>query len=263
MVNFRTMQKVYFLSDVHLGAEPPAKEQQRVERLLAFLDRIQEDARALYLVGDLFDYWFEYRRAIPRTELRVLFKLHDLVQSGIAVHYFTGNHDLWLGDYLAEQVGFQLLRRPKVVAENGLRLYLAHGDGLIARDRRIRWLNRLFQNRVCIFLYRLLHPDVGLALMRWVARRSRQRGENPFDREYREFARRQLRQGVDAVVLGHTHKPLFERLDSKYYINLGDWIVHYTYLELEGRTLSLKIWPSEQLYRPRASKLPEASSVKT
>lgn len=236
------MKKIYFISDVHLGAHRPEVEKIKVDHLISFLTKIQSRARILYIVGDLYDYWFEYRQAVPKVNLRILFKLNQLVDSGVEVIYFTGNHDLWLGSYLENQLGVRICREPSIVEHNSLKLFIAHGDGLIKSDRRARLLNRIFRNRANVFMYRWVHPDLGLPLMKLVAKRSRQKGENPYDQEYRDFAKSKIDEGFDGVILGHTHKPLFERLNSKYYVNLGDWIKYFTYLELTGTKLELKNW---------------------
>jgi UDP-2,3-diacylglucosamine hydrolase len=159
--------------------------------------------------------------------------------------YLAGNHDLWLQRYFDEQLGITVHHGPLSATHNSLRLFIAHGDGLAAGDRRLRNLNRIFRSQVNIFLYRLLHPDVGIPLAKFMASKSRQRGENPHGADYREFARRKLNENFDAVILAHTHQPLFERIDSKYYINLGDWMNHFTYLEMIGDRLNLKSWPGE------------------
>ncbi len=236
------MEKVYFISDVHLGASPPESEKLKIRNLVSFFNTIQNTADFLYIVGDLFDFWFEYSKAIPKVSLKVLSKLQQLVESGVKIQYVTGNHDLWLGHYLADEIGVEIYRSPLEIYLNTLNLYIAHGDGLIKKDWSLRILQRIFKNRINIFLYRLIHPDIGIPLAKFVARKSREKGENRFDKEYRKFALDKLSQGFDGVILGHTHKPLFEKNDSKYYINLGDWIENFSYLELTGTHFELKSW---------------------
>ncbi|MFQ6113560.1 MAG: UDP-2,3-diacylglucosamine diphosphatase, partial [bacterium] len=199
----------------------------------------------LYIVGDLFDFWFEYRKAIPKVSLKILSKLCQLVEDGTEVRYFAGNHDLWLGNYLEKEIGVKIYHEPLAAYHNNLHLYIAHGDGLAKGDRGIRILRRIFKNRINVFLYSLIHPDVGITLARFVSRKSMQKGDNPYDADYHDFAMTKLNQGFDVVILGHTHKPLFEKINSKYYINLGDWMCSFTFLQLTDTTFELKTW-SEQ-----------------
>jgi UDP-2,3-diacylglucosamine hydrolase len=237
------MERVYFISDVHLGAHKREHEQRKIENLIAFLKAICGNAEILYIVGDLFDFWFEYRSAIPKINLEVLFRLKQFIESGGRLIYLAGNHDLWLDRYFDEQLGITVHHGPLIAMHNSMRLFIAHGDGLAKNDHRLRILNRIFRNRSSIFLYRLLHPDIGIPLARYMAGRSRQKGENPYSADYRELARAKLNENFDAVILAHTHIPLIERFESKYYINLGDWMQHFTYLEMLGDKLQLKSWP--------------------
>ncbi|NIR50370.1 UDP-2,3-diacylglucosamine diphosphatase, partial [candidate division KSB1 bacterium] len=173
------MEKIYFISDVHLGAHSARIEEIKLQRLSAFLANMQNHANILYIVGDLYDFWFEYRHAIPKVSLRILFQLNQLVEAGIQVNYFTGNHDLWIGDYLQTQIGFEVYREPYSVTHNNVQLFIAHGDGLAKGEKRLRFLKRIFNNPINIALYRLIHPDIGLPLMKLFAKKSRERGENP------------------------------------------------------------------------------------
>ncbi|HEX9654761.1 MAG TPA: UDP-2,3-diacylglucosamine diphosphatase [bacterium] len=255
------MERVYFISDVHLGAHQGEHEQRKVEYLNSFLKAIHGKADVLYIVGDLFDFWFEYREAIPKLNLKVLFRLQQFMESGGKLIYLAGNHDLWLDSYLDQELGITVLHQPITASHNSVRLYIAHGDGLARRDGRVRSLNRVFRSRANIFLYRLLHPDLGIPLAKYVANKSRERGENPYDADYREFARAKLSEDFDAVILAHTHKPLFERIDSKYYINLGDWTEHFTYLEMIGDSLKLKSWLDKTAAEKINPKLNRSPSV--
>jgi len=250
---FFSMQQIYFISDIHLDAYSPQFEKQKAESLISFLDALRREADILYIVGDLYDFWFEYRQAIPKVNLKILSRLEQLVEAGTEVRYFLGNHDLWQDGYLEREIGVKMYREPLEVEHNSLRFYIAHGDGLVGADRASRVRSRIFKSRLNIFLYRLLHPDVGIPFAKFVAAKSRERGENPYDKEYRDFALSKFREGVDVVVLGHTHKPLFEAIDSNYYVNLGEWGRQYHYLELNGTQLQFNTWnvdsDSKKLHR--------------
>jgi len=249
------------ISDVHLGGHAAEIEKQKIESLLSFLEAVQDQADLLYIVGDLYDFWFEYRRVIPKMDLKVLFKLRRLVESGVQIIYLAGNHDIWLGSYLANEIGITIHHGPLVVEHNSLKLYIAHGDGLAKRDHLVRFLNFLFKNRLNVFLYRLIHPDLGIPFAHFIANISRGKGDNPYDADYREFARAKWSEGYDVVILGHSHIPVFEKVQDKYYINLGDWIEHFSYLELSNTQPLLKTWSKIPEEDVTSSKLLHRSKV--
>lgn len=236
------MDRIYFISDAHLGVHAEQVENIKTNNLVSFLNFIQNHADYLYIVGDLYDFWFEYRSVIPKINLKVMAKLLQLGETGTEIRYFTGNHDIWHESYFEKELGIRMFHGHLEVNHNGLQLFVAHGDGLAGSDWKLRLLNRIMKNRFNIFLYKLLHPDIGIPLARMVSLKSKEKGENKFDVDYRDFALKKLSQGFDAVILGHTHKPLFERINSKYYVNLGDWVKSFTYLELNGTQLELKKW---------------------
>ena len=236
------MKKIYFISDAHLGAHSEEIEKIKVTNLISFLKSIKKKADYLYIVGDLYDFWFEYSKVIPKVNLKVLANLNQLVESGIEVRYLTGNHDLWQDGYLQNEIGVKIYHEPVEVNHNSLKLFIAHGDGLAKRNWSLRLQKRVFKNPVNIFLYRLLHPDIGIPLAMKVSAKSSEREEKRFEQDYRDFATAKLNEGFQAVILGHTHVPLFEKINSGYYINLGDWMKKFTYLEMTGKKLELKSW---------------------
>ncbi len=226
---------IYFISDAHLGSNSPEREKLKEEKLLHFLEQIKNDCQALYILGDLFEFWFEYRSAIPKEHFPVLMKLREFVDSGIPVNYLVGNHDFWLGDFLPEQIGIKIVRDPLSVEHQGKKIYLIHGDGLAKRDVGYRILRGILRNRVNIWLYRLLPPDFGIPFAKRVASFSRNKTgarSKEFLKDYEDFAREKLDQGHDAVIIGHTHQPCFDNFEKGVYINLGDWFEHFTYGKL-------------------------------
>ncbi|MFQ5649615.1 MAG: UDP-2,3-diacylglucosamine diphosphatase [bacterium] len=241
------METLYFISDVHLGAHSEDIEKLKISRLLSFLKSVRHQADYLYIVGDLYDFWFEYYKAIPKVNLKVLAALSDLVESGTVVRYFIGNHDLWHESYLESEIGVHIFHEPLETRHNTLKLFVAHGDGLADGEWKVRLIKRILKNRANIFLYRLLHPDLGIPLARLFSNRSKKKGANRFIDEYRKFAHAKLQDGFDAVILGHTHQPVFEQTDSKYYINLGDWVKNFTYVKMTGTSLELKTWHETQI----------------
>lgn len=236
------MERIYFISDVHLGAHSEEIERLKTTRLLSFLKSIQDKAEYLYIVGDLYDFWFEYYKAIPKVNLKVLVSLNQLVESGTEVRYFIGNHDLWHDAYLEKELGIKIYHQSLATRHNSLNLFVAHGDGLVHGEWKLRFTKKIFKNPFNIFLYRLLHPDIGIPLARYISNRSKKKGENRFIEDFRKFALKKLEDGFDAVILGHTHRPVFENKNSKYYINLGDWIKSFTYLQLIETSFELKSW---------------------
>lgn len=238
-------ETIYFISDAHLGAEEKEKEKMKEGRLSSFLDKIKEDGESLYILGDMFEFWFEYKNVIPKDHFKILGKLKNVVDSGIKISYVVGNHDFWLGDFLTEQIGVHIFKDPIEVNHQGKRIFLAHGDGLAKKDLGYRILKKILRNRVNIFLYRQLPPDLSYPLAKFVAGKSRaqaDRKEAGYLEDYRNFAYEKIKQGFDAVILAHTHIPILENLgDSSttppqggIYLNIGDWFKHFTYGKLTG-----------------------------
>lgn len=242
---------IFFISDVHLGGQKPDIEQQKEARLCVWIRGLRGRAQRLYIVGDLFDFWFEYRTVIPCRGAKVLFALYDLISSGTDVYCVGGNHDFWLGSYLSDEVGIVLVQGPMEVKHQGVHLYIAHGDGLWEKDVGYQILQRVLRSPLSIALFRLLHPDLGAWIAQVVSRTSRnQMSESKFLRlkeSYRAFADTKLEAGFDAIILGHLHVPLLERRTSGILVILGDWTRHCTYAKLENGALSL---------HPSGSRLP-------
>ncbi len=234
---------VYFISDAHLGIDDYAAEEARRDRLLAFLRSLRGRTRQLYIVGDLFDFWFEYRSVVPRQHYTVLHELSSLVESGTRIVYLAGNHDFWLGTFLDEQVGVETTAGPLTVTHHGRRIYIAHGHGLITRDRGYRIVSKVLHSCLSIRLFQMIHPDCGFAIGRLVSRMSRRHGKpTAWDpREtYQELAFSLLDDGYDIVVFGHIHCPTLQHRGEKVYINLGDWLRHDTYGVLRDGRMSLE-----------------------
>lgn len=237
---------VYFLSDAHLGAEDASAESRKVERLEAFLAFVRSRPGPLYLDGDLFDFWFEYRRAVPRGHFRILTALMQTRLAGCPITYVGGNHDFWVGDFLAGEMGIRVEQEPVDLRIQGRRLFLAHGDGVLARDGSYRLMKSVLRSPLNISLYRLLHPDFGIPLALWVSRLSAGRHHVekpiPLDEIRSEVVTPRMREGFDAVVLGHFHKPVHMQGDGKDFLVLGDWMRHFTFASLEDGKFRLWKW---------------------
>jgi UDP-2,3-diacylglucosamine hydrolase len=241
-------KKIYFASDFHLGAHSAGDRQEREKLIVRWLDEIQMQTASLYLLGDVFDFWFEYRKAVPRGFVRFLGKLAEFSDAGIPVHFFTGNHDVWIFDYLPREIGLTIHRKPYSARINGKNFYLAHGDGLGPGDRRFKLLKQVFTNSFAQWLFGRLHPNLGIALAQRWSLSSRNVHEVPeeFRGEEGELLLKHSRQVLkqmhyDFFVYGHRHIPVDYPLNAESrYINLGDWISHFTYGVFDGENFALK-----------------------
>jgi UDP-2,3-diacylglucosamine hydrolase len=240
----------FFFSDAHLGAPNRDDEALRQRRVIEFLDHVKTHGAGLFIVGDLFDFWFEYRHAIPNRHFAVLAKLYELCATGVTIDYVAGNHDLWLGSFLRHEVGLTIHESHVIRQLCGYHCYIIHGDGVAQNDGGYRLLKRIFKNPVNIFLYRWVHPDLGIPLAKLASHTSRSVKDNPntWERDYRHYAEAQFAKGHDLVVMGHTHKPLFETIGRKAFINLGDWMDYFTYCQLDEQGPQLLRWPEQKPY---------------
>ena len=241
------MSKVYFISDVHLGLGSREEERKKEQRLLDFLDHIKEDARELFIVGDLFDAWIEYRTVIPKGFHRVLAKLDEIVSRGIIVHYLAGNHDYWMRDYFWEEMGIKTYSTAFDTCVDGKKIFIHHGDGLSGNDAGYKLLKIVLRNRFSVWLFSWIHPDIGLALARASSKKSRGHtsGKSYGEEDGMErLAKARIDEGYDIAMMGHRHQPVCKELGKGLYINLGDWITHDTYAEIENGRVELKVWRS-------------------
>ncbi len=241
------MSAAYFLSDAHLGAGSREIEGPRERRLRAFLRSIEGRASHLYVVGDLFDFWFEWGAAIPRRHFAVLAALERLIESGTRVTWLNGNHDFWLGRFPAE-IGIHTVDGAHAVELQGRRIWLHHGDGLIGGDLGYRALKRVVRHPLSVRLYQLLHPDWAMGLAHAVSHGSRRsRAEKPLEPErlWREIALPRFAEGYDAVMVGHFHHAYERREREGEFFILGDWMRFFTYVVLEDGRLRMETWPGD------------------
>ena len=241
-------KKIYFLSDFHLGIPDAASSLVREKRIVSFLEQAEKDAAEVILLGDLFDFWFEWRRAVPRGHVRLLGKLAELSDKGIPLHLFTGNHDMWIFDYLPTEVGLKLHRSPMERTWNGKRFHIGHGDGLGPGDHGYKFIKKVFSNPVCQWLFARLHPNFALWLGDLLSGRSRKKSYIN-DRQYLglenewlvQYCREQLKKAhYDVMVFGHRHLPLDLQVGpNTRYVNLGDWITYFTYGVFDGTEMCL------------------------
>lgn len=239
------MKNIFFFSDVHFGLQDTRREKEKEQRVLTFLDHVHRNGEQLFILGDLFDYWFEYKYVIPRGYHHILSKLSHMVESGIRIHYVAGNHDFWLKDFFPNDLGIPVYKEPFGITLRGKRFYLHHGDGLALNDTGYRILKTILRHPVSIFLYSLLHPDWTAPIAHGSSKTSREyTGQKDYGETdgMKRFATETMAEGYDAVILGHRHRPIVEAIGNGTYINLGDWITYNTYAEFDGTTLQLKEW---------------------
>jgi len=234
--------KTYFFSDAHLGLGSPEEDHQKELRLIRFLDFIQHDAEQIFIVGDLFDYWFEYRTVVPKKYFRLFAKLAEITERGIRVHFIAGNHDFWVKDYFRTELGMNVYLDPIETEIRGKRFFIHHGDGLLKDDLGYTILKKILRNKVNIFLFSLLHPDITGWIARWSSRTSRSYTST---RTYEssgmvDFAAKKLKEQFDFVVMGHNHIPSRQKIGTGVYVNLGDWIFQNTYAMYDGKKMELK-----------------------
>ena len=231
------------MSDAHLGLLDDREERQRISSLLDFFSYMGENADGLYIVGDLFDFWFEYASVIPRWHFPVLCALKILVNRGVTVQYITGNHDFGMDSFFETELGIPVHHEPVDTMLDGKRVYIAHGDGLAKKDVGYRLLKKVLRNPVNIRLYRLLHPDLGFRLALFCSKLSRNHLaiENK-EEEYLQYAKTKFAEGFERIILAHTHRPQEYRDNDFAYINTGDWMKSFSYGKLEEGQLSLEYW---------------------
>jgi len=244
-----TGKKVYFSSDNHLGAPNQQFSKPREAKFVAWLDEVKHDAAAIFLLGDLFDFWFEYKHVVPKGFVRVLGKLAEIKDSGIPIYFFVGNHDLWMDDYFEQELGIPVYHRPKEFSFNHKTFLVGHGDGLGPGDKGYKRMKKVFTNPFSKWLYRWLHPDLGVPLAQHLSVKNKLISgdeDAKFLGEENEwlaqYAKRKLEsKHYDYFVFGHRHLPMeIEVGKNSTYFNLGDWINFYTYGVFDGEKFELK-----------------------
>lgn len=242
-------KKIYFASDFHLGVPNATASRERELRIIQWLEQIEHDAAEIFLVGDIFDFWFEYRHAIPKGFVRLQGKIAQLTDKGIPVHFFTGNHDMWMFGYFPEELGVALHRKPIERTWNDKTFYIGHGDGLGPGDNGYKLIKKVFAARWSQWCFARLHPNFGIGLANYLSRKSRAAtgdSDSKFLGESNEwlfiYAQEQLQQKHrDYFVFGHRHLPMDLKLnDRSRYVNLGEWLHYKTYAVFDGHTLSLE-----------------------
>ena len=242
-------KKIYFSSDNHLGAPTQAESLPREKIFVKWLDSIKHDAEAIFLLGDLFDFWFEYKTVVPKGFVRTLGKLAELRDSGIQIYFFVGNHDLWMHDYFETELNIPVFHDPKEFQFNNKLFFIGHGDGKGPGDKGYKRMKRVFTNPVSKWFFRWLHPDIGVRIAQHLSVKNKLISGDD-DKEFlgedqewlAQYSKRKLEsKHYDYFVFGHRHLPMEIKVDdNSTYFNLGDWISHYTYGVFDGEKFELK-----------------------
>jgi len=243
-------KKIYFLSDFHLGAPNYEKSLEREKKIVAFLDQAKKDAAMIFVVGDMFDFWFEYKDVVSKNFVRILGKLAELTDAGIPIHFFIGNHDMWMRGYFEKELNIPVYDHPQTYEWNGKQFYIGHGDGLGPGDHGYKFLKKIFRNKLCRTLFGALHPWIGIGVANYFSRKSRAKtGSDDAiwlgnDKEWLVIYSNEIldKTYFDYFLFGHRHYPtnIVLKNNKSRYINLGDWITQFTYAVFDGEKVQLK-----------------------
>lgn len=240
------MNKTYlFISDIHLGLRSKEEEKIKEDLLIKFLNYAKDNCNELFILGDLFDYWFEYKYVYQKGFFRTLSSLNALAEKGIKIHYIIGNHDFMHRDFFEKEIGVILYEDKIETSLNSSRFYLAHGDGLVKNDMGYRVLKKIMRNKLLQKIYSLIHPDLGIALASHSSKSSR---KYTTKKDYGkkdglfEFAKGRIDAGFDYVLLGHFHRRCFKQYNNGFYINLGSWLDEPCYGVYENDKFEIIDW---------------------
>ena len=252
-IDLQPGKKIYFASDQHFGAPDQISSKIREDRFVRWLNEIKKDAQIVFLMGDLFDFWHEWKHVVPKGYIRVLGKIAELKDAGIEVHFFVGNHDLWMKSYFEDELSVPVYFEKQYYEIAGKQFLLAHGDGLGPGDKGYKRMKKVFTNPVAQWAFRWLHPDIAMKIANYMSQKNKLisgEEDKEFLGEDKEFlilySKEKLKtQKIDYFVFGHRHLPMILDLNSySKYINLGDWIVYFTYGVFDGSQFNLETWES-------------------
>ena len=248
-------KKIYFASDFHLGINAKLTSQEREKKIVRWLDFIQHDAHEIYLVGDVFDFWFEYRSVVPKGYVRLFGKLAELRDKGIPIFFFIGNHDMWMFRYFEIEFDIPIIRNPIVKEWNGKKFFIGHGDGLGPGDYGYKFIKKVFANKICQFLFGMIHPNLGVGLANFWSQRSRavSPAELKFLGEKKEwlvqFCNKKIEElDADYFIFGHRHLTIDYTLKNgtSRYINIGEWMHACSYAVFDGNDVKIHFFENEE-----------------
>jgi UDP-2,3-diacylglucosamine hydrolase len=248
-INLEPGKKIFFASDFHLGVPDAASSLEREKKIVRWLDKVRPEAQAIFLLGDIFDFWFEYKHAIPKGFIRIQCKLAELTDSGMRVFFFTGNHDMWMFDYFTKELNIPVLRKPVSMQLGDKYFHIGHGDGLGPKDYTYKVLKQVFASPLSQWLFARIHPNTGIGLANFWSRRSRisnTKEDEVFHGEDAEWLvtyckETEAREHHDFYVFGHRHLPLDIKIgDRSRYLNLGEWVNYCSYAVYDGNDLQIQ-----------------------
>jgi UDP-2,3-diacylglucosamine hydrolase len=249
-------KKIYFASDFHLGVPDFETSLKREKLIVQWLEEIRRDAEEIFLMGDVFDFWFEHKHSVPKGFVRLLGKIAEITDSGIPVHMFTGNHDMWMFDYLPKELGVKIYREPITRSFNGKKFFLGHGDGLGPGDHGYKFIKKVFANKISQWMFARIHPNLGFGMAHFWSQKSRV-SNGPKDEQFHGeenewlaiFAKEILKkEHFDYFIFGHRHLPLDLALpNNSRYINLGEWVNYNSYAVFDGEKLELKTYSKRSI----------------
>lgn len=245
-------KKIYFASDFHLGVPNKIESKKRENKIVRWLSEIEEDAAAIFILGDIFDFWFEYKYTVPKGYIKFLGKLAFIREKGIPVYFFTGNHDMWMFDYFPTELDIPVFYNSQQFEVNGIRFFVGHGDGLGPGDHFYKIIKKVFANRLCQQAFSLIPPYIGMGIANFWSRKSRisnVKKDDIFLNEkewlYQFCIENECRSSVHFYIFGHRHLPLRMRINQQSeYVNLGEWVNFFTYAVFDGKNLDLKKFES-------------------
>lgn len=242
-------KKIYFASDFHLGTPNFKTSLEREKKIILWLQHIKKDAKEIYLLGDIFDFWFEYKYTAPKGFTRFLGTIANIVDSGIPVHFFVGNHDMWMFNYLKQELGVIIHRKQGFFSICGKNFFLGHGDGLGPGDNKYKIIKKIFNHSISQWLFARVHPNFSFMIANYWSKTSRKKEKEPQkflgeDKEWLiSYCKKKLKENneIDYFIFGHRHLPIYHKISNKsLYINTGDWLNHFTYAEYDGSKIELK-----------------------
>jgi UDP-2,3-diacylglucosamine hydrolase len=253
-IDLELQKKIYFASDFHLGVPNYEASLAREKKIIRWLENVTQDAQEIWLLGDLFDFWFDYKKVVPRGFVRLLGTMAKIVDEGTPIVLFAGNHDMWFFDYMQKEIGVLLYREPVVREWNKKRFLIGHGDGLGPGDHGYKFVKKVFANPVCQWLFRWIHPDIGIGIANFFSGKSRA-STGEYDKSFLgrenewlvQYCEKQLEKDYfDYFIFGHRHLPLDIKIgEASRYINLGEWIHYFTYAVFDGQDLITKAFETD------------------
>ena len=237
--------KIYFASDFHLGSPNLKDSHTRERKIISWLCSIEKDAKAIYLVGDIFDFWYEYKKVVPKGFVRLQGKLAEMCDHGININFIVGNHDMWVNNYFQKEIGLNVFENEILIEENNQKILVCHGDGLGSGNISFKLIKKIFKSNICRWLFSRIHPNLGVSLAHLWSNASRRKNMKKTSNNHEHLInyckKKQKNNPIDYYVFGHLHSPNIENIDSKAkYINTGDWIQHCSYGVLLNKNLEIK-----------------------